>query len=104
MKKENEAGVQQVLELIDELGLIDEPCINTGDSLYGSEACRKTAVSKKNLIQMFRLTNKRKLYRAPEYLKVQGPGRRKLFLVEGHVIRPPNPSNTQYRSDHSDDH
>ena len=28
---------------------------------------------------MFRLSNKRKLYRAPEYLKAQGPGRRKLF-------------------------
>ena len=45
----------------------------------GHEACRKKAVSKKNLVQMFRLSNKRKLYRAPEYLKAQGPGRRKLF-------------------------
>jgi len=78
-EKGNETGVQQVLELIDELDLEDELCINTGDSLYGSEACRKKAVSKKNLVQMFRLSNKRKLYRTPEYLKVQGPGRRKLF-------------------------
>ena len=78
-EKGNETGVQQVLELIDELGLEDELCINTGDSLYGSEACRKKAVAKQNLVQMFRLSNKRKLYRAPEYLKVQGPGRRKLF-------------------------
>jgi len=78
-EKGHEAGVQQVLELIDELGLEDELCINTGDSLYGAEACRKKAVSKKNLVQMFRLSNKRKLYRAPEYLKAQGPGRRKLF-------------------------
>ena len=70
-EKGNEAGVQQVLELIDELGLEDELCINTGDSLYGAEACRKKAVSKKNLVQMFRLSNKRKLYRAPEYLKAQ---------------------------------
>ena len=78
-EKGNETGVQQVLELIDELGLEDELCINTGDSLYGSEACRKKAVAKQNLVQMFRLSNKRKLYRAPECLKVQGPGRRKLF-------------------------
>ena len=53
-EKGNEMGVQQVLEL-------DELCINTGDSLYGAEACRKKAVVK----QMFR---------APEYLKAQGPG------------------------------
>ena len=31
-KKGNEVGVQQVLELIDELGLDNELCINTGDS------------------------------------------------------------------------
>ena len=30
-------------------------------------------------MQIFRLSNKRKLFRAPEYLKAQGPGRRKLF-------------------------
>jgi hypothetical protein len=78
-EKGNEAGVQQVVELINELGIDDELCINTGDSLYGSEGCRKKAVTKKNLVQMFRLSNKRKLYQAPEYLKVQGPGRRKLF-------------------------
>jgi hypothetical protein len=78
-EKGNEVGVQQVLELIDELGLDDELCINTGDSLYGAEACRKKGVAKKNLVQMFRLSNKRKLFRAPEYLKAQGPGRRKLF-------------------------
>ncbi|HAT9921401.1 TPA: hypothetical protein JBE16_14600 [Legionella pneumophila subsp. pneumophila] len=62
-----------------ELGIEEELCINTGDSLYGSEECRKRAVTKKNLVQMFRLSNKRKLYQAPEYSKVQGPGRRKLF-------------------------
>lgn len=78
-EKGNEAGVQQVVELINELGIEDELCINTGDSLYGSEGCRKSAVTKKNLVQMFRLSNKRKLYQAPEYLKIQGPGRRKLF-------------------------
>lgn len=78
-EKGNEAGVQQVVELIKELGIEDELCINTGDSLYGSEGCRKKTVENKNLVQIFRLSNKRKLYQAPEYLKVQGPGRRKLF-------------------------
>lgn len=78
-EKGNEAGVQQVVELINELGIEDELCINTGDSLYGSEECRKRAITKKNLVQMFRLSNKRKLYQVPKYLKVQGPGRRKLF-------------------------
>jgi hypothetical protein len=57
-EKGNEMGIQQVLEL-------DELCINKGDSLYGAEACRKKGVVKKNLVQMFR---------APEYLKAQGPG------------------------------
>lgn len=78
-EKGNEAGVQQVVELMSDLGIEDELCINTGDSLYGSEGCRKRAVTKKNLVQMFRLSNNRKLYQAPEYLMAQGPGRRKLF-------------------------
>ncbi|MFN0065419.1 MAG: transposase [Chlamydiales bacterium] len=78
-EKGNETGVHQVVEMIKELGIEDELCINTGDSLYGSEGCRKEAVSQENLVQMFRLSNKRKLYQTPEYDKVQRPGRRKLF-------------------------
>lgn len=97
-EKGNEAGVQQVVELINELGINDELCINTGDSLYGSEGCRKKAVTKRNLVQMFRLSNKRKLYQVPEYLKVQGPGRRKLFGDKVILSKPethPKPGATQ---------
>lgn len=96
-EKGNEAGVRQVVELINELG-IEELCINTGDSLYGSEACRKKAVTKKNLVQLFRLSNKRKLYRSPEYLKAQGPGRRKLFGDKVILSKPethPKPDDVQ---------
>ena len=46
-EKGNETGVHQVVEMIKELGIEDELCINTGDSLYGSEGCRKEAVLQK---------------------------------------------------------
>lgn len=57
-EKVSEAGVEQVVDLIEVLGIDDELCINTGDSLYGSEGCRKRAVVKKNWVQIFRLSNK----------------------------------------------
>jgi hypothetical protein len=88
-KKGNEFGMKQVVESIKELNIEPELCLNTGDSLYGSEACRRIAVEKKNLVHQFRLTNKRKLFQQPQHLKIQGPGRKKLF---GPFIRRKNPS------------
>lgn len=78
-KKGNEFGMNQVIESIRTLNIEEELCLNTGDSLYGSEACRRTAVEQKNLVHQFRLTNKRKLFQHPQSLKIQGAGRKKLF-------------------------
>lgn len=78
-KKGNEFGMKQVVDSIKELNIEHELCLNTGDSLYGSEACRRTAVEEKNLVHQFRLTNKRKLFQQPKHLKVQGAGRKKIF-------------------------
>lgn len=78
-KKGNEFGMKQVIESIKELNIEEELCLNTGDSLYGSETCRRSAVEQKNLVHLFRLSNKRKLFQQPQYLKVQGAGRKKLF-------------------------
>ena len=78
-KKGNEFGMKQIIDSIKELHIEDELCLSTGDSLYGSEACRRAAVEKKNLVHQFRLTNKRKLFQQPQHLKIQGAGRKKLF-------------------------
>ena len=55
-----EFGMKQLVDSFQELHIEDELCLSTGDSLYGSEVCRRAAVEKKNLVHQFRLTNKRK--------------------------------------------
>ena len=77
--KGNELGMKQLVKSIDELEIDSELCLHTGDSLYGSEGCRQTAVKKKNLVHQFRLSNNRKLYQQPKHTEKQGPGRKKWF-------------------------
>ena len=77
--KGNELGMKQMVDSIDELEIDNELCLHTGDSLYGSETCRQTAVKKKNLVHQFRLSNNRKLFQQPRHVEKQGPGRKKWF-------------------------
>lgn len=64
-KKGNEVGMQQIIDSIDELGLKDELTISIGDTLYGTEECRKTANGQDNLVHIFRLNSKRNLFVKP---------------------------------------
>lgn len=77
--KGNELGMTQMVNSINKLEIDNELCLHTGDSLYGSEGCRQTAVKKKHLVHQFRMSNNRKLYQQPKQIEKQGPGRKKWF-------------------------
>ena len=89
-EKSNEVGMQQLVEAIEQHELDDKLTINAGDTLYGTESCRKTAVSKKNLVHLFRLANHRNVYCLPsdKDRKTKGAGRKKVY---GRKIQLSNP-------------
>jgi len=77
-QKGNEVGMQQIIDYIDTLGLQDQLSISIGDSLYGTQTCRMTASTQKNLIHLFRLNSKRNLFCPPEATGLK-QGRKKEF-------------------------
>ena len=56
-----------MVEMIKELGIEDELCINTVDSLYGSEGCRKEAGYYKKPCSDVPPIKQKKVYQTPEY-------------------------------------
>ena len=80
-QKGNEFGMRQVLKLTETLGLKGKLVLNTGDSLYASDNCRKTAVENDDLVHAFRMRNNRTVFSKPEYdeLSKQRLGRKKLY-------------------------
>jgi hypothetical protein len=77
-QKGNEAGMKQIRQCIDELGLKDALSISIGDSLYGTEKCRSEVSEQQNLIHLFRLNAKRNVFRMPT--EASAPvGRKKEF-------------------------
>ncbi len=77
-KKGNEIGLQQVKTLMQELTLTDKLCISIGDSLYGTQECRRLAVAEPNLVHLFRLNSKRNVFSPPEAAS-QGKGRKQEY-------------------------
>lgn len=65
-QKGNEAGIDEVLRQIKIQGLEDDLVISVGDTLYGSEACRKKVSASVNLVHLFRLNSRRNVYCLPE--------------------------------------
>ena len=68
-EKGNETGVHQVVEMIKELGIEDELCINTGDSLYGSEGVVKKRYYKKTLFRCSAYQTKESFIRPQNTIK-----------------------------------
>jgi len=80
-QKGNEVGMQQIIDSIQELGLTDALCISIGDTLYGTENCRRTAAKEANLVHIFRLNSKRNVFFTPAEPKnaASKKGRKKEF-------------------------
>ena len=77
-KKGNELGMQQIVDCIDELEIKNDLSISIGDSLYGTERCRKIVSEQANLVHIFRLNSKRNMFLTPT--EPAGPtGRKKEF-------------------------
>lgn len=89
-EKANEAAMQQLLDAIELHELDDKLTVNAGDTLYGTEPCRKAAVGKENLVHLFRLANHRNVYCLPcdEDSKTKGAGRKKVY---GRKVQLSNP-------------
>lgn len=66
-QKGNEFGMRQVLNLIETLGLKGKLVLNTGDSLYASDECRKIAVENDDVVHSFRMRNNRNVFAQPNY-------------------------------------
>jgi len=64
--KGNEAGMTQIVDTMQELGLTDKLSISIGDSLYGSQQCRMTASQQNHLVHIFRLNSKRNVFFKPQ--------------------------------------
>ena len=60
--KGHEEGMVQLSEAIDTLNLNDKLTISVGDSLYGTQQCRESAVGIANHIHLFRLNSTRNIY------------------------------------------
>lgn len=63
--KSNEFGMQQLNQMINELGLQQQLSISIGDSLYGTENCRQITNQQTNLVHIFRLAHNRNVYNQP---------------------------------------
>ncbi len=77
-QKGNEVGMKQITECIENLGLNDDLSISIGDSLYGTQACRREVSLKKNVVHIFRLNSKRNVFHRPIETS-QRMGRKKEF-------------------------
>jgi hypothetical protein len=64
-EKGNELGMKQLNECIETLNRSDKLNISVADSLYGSDKCREIAVSKENLVHIFRMRNNRNIFLKP---------------------------------------
>ncbi len=64
--KGNEVGMQQITEHITRQGLEDQLTVSVGDTLYGSEDCRREASTCENLVHIFRLKHNRNVYSMPD--------------------------------------
>lgn len=64
-EKGSEVGMKDITNCIENLNLDDQLCVSIGDSLYGTNKCRKIASKKKNLVHIFRLNSKRNIYFPP---------------------------------------
>ena len=62
--KGHEEGMVQLSEAIDTLNLDDKLTMSIGDSLYGTQQCRESAVGIANHIHLFRLNSTRNIYNA----------------------------------------
>ena len=62
--KGHEEGMVQLSETIDTLNLDDKLTMSVGDSLYGTQQCRESAVGIANHIHLFRLNSTRNIYNA----------------------------------------
>lgn len=60
--KGNEVGIRQITECIQTLGLEEKLVLSIGDSLYGTEACRKEVLEHDNWVHLFRLNSTRNIY------------------------------------------
>lgn len=67
-EKGNEKGMHQLNNLIKNLDIENELSISVGDSLYGTEKCRESAVKNPNLVHIFRMTNSRVLFDKPDVI------------------------------------
>jgi hypothetical protein len=78
--KGNEVGMEQIKQCIENLELSNELNISVGDSLYGTENCRKIASEQSNLVHIFRLNSTRNLFFSPTEIEdVSKKGRKKEF-------------------------
>lgn len=78
--KGNEVGMQQILDHVKRLGLEDQLTISVGDTLYGSEPCRRQSSSYENLVHIFRLKHNRNVYSLPDSnSQPKGRGRKKEY-------------------------
>ena len=78
-EKGHEVGMQQVIEIVQQLGLSDKLSLSIGDSLYGTETCRRTALQEANLVHLLRLNSKRNVFSPPEKLQRSAKGRQQEF-------------------------
>ena len=78
-EKGNEVGMLQAKECINNFDLCDKLSITVGDSLYGTENCRKTACEIDRHIHLFRLNSKRNLYFQPKQTTERRKGRKKQY-------------------------
>ena len=89
-QKGHEVGMQQTMQVIENLGLQDELSLIIGDSLYGSKACRMAVAQQKNCIHLFRLAQSRHVFAQPAPPdKLRSAGRNKEF---GEKMQLNNPS------------
>lgn len=64
-EKGNEVGMKQIISTIKKHGLENELCVSIGDSLYGTNECRRMASIATDLVHIFRLNSKRNIYFSP---------------------------------------
>ena len=74
-EKGSEVGMRQLDELIKSLGQSGTLNVSFGDSLYGTNECRKTAAGQKNWVHIFRLRITRNVFQQPPKKK-KGRGRK----------------------------
>jgi len=61
-QKGHELGMQKVLETIENLGLQQQLTLSIGDSLYGTETCRRLAQQNEHHVHLFRFNAKRHVF------------------------------------------